>query len=274
MVSVKRICGVWFFALCQVLTFNLASAQDQRFNVTLDDSFVSKLIENGQLKSSVRTEQDRKQIGFVMLQFQDTKSKSPVDLELEVNVDGEVIAIDLDDEIISTIKGQPIRVRLKDAALGFKTLVMNYQKFKPAPPAPLGLKDKNGKDLNVVFFRLDDSSAIAGGIEGLTSVSLGTKFGKFEFPFEEIAGIRFNIDEQKNAMVVLINGDSMTGSVEMKKVSVVTDWGKADIEISHLESITMTPESRFRNSSTGFGPRWNMDPGSSIAPGRAPAAVR
>lgn len=252
-----------------VLLSQLAQAQDQKFNVTLNNQYISQLKEYGYLQSTVKDDQKREQIGLIALQFEATKDKPPVDLTPGISVKGDEATIVIDNRLLEQIKGQPVHIQVSKEAIGFKNLYLVYD-----VPPPLSnvdtINDANGNPLDVMYLKLDDAQDIAGGIEGLAQLELMTKFGKVEIPMNEVAGIRLHIDNEDAAIVVMTNGDSVTGVPNLKNLTMITDWGKAEIETKFIQSLTATAASIFSKQTTDFGPRWVLDTGNSIAPSAPP----
>ena len=120
---------------------------------------------------------------------------------------------------------------------------------------------------NTVFVRLSDVKSIAGELEGLDSISMTCKFGKITIPLDQIAGIQMHVDEKKSAVVVLNDGDSITGVPDVPMLTLTTDWGTAEVEPGSIKSITTTANSKFSRKNTDFGTRWELRTGNSFAPG-------
>lgn len=233
-----------------------AWAQD-RYSLTLNNDFISKLKEFGSLKSEV-SESARDKIGVVELRFSDTKDQTPIELDIDVNlVDDDAIII-LDDDLIAKIKGQPVRITTTEN--GFARVLLKYD-------SPALIESSMVVTDNTVFIRLSDVKSIAGELNDIDSITLDCKFGEVTLPMDQIAGIQMHTDENDSAVVVLNNGDSITGVPEIPTLTLMTDWGKAEILPEAIQSITTTANSKFSRSNTDFGTRWMLKTGNSFAPG-------
>lgn len=233
-----------------------AWAQD-RYSLTLNNDFISKLKEFGSLKSEV-SESARDKIGVVELRFSDTKDQTPIELDIDVNlVDDDAIII-LDDDLIAKIKGQPVRITTTEN--GFARVLLKYD-------SPALIESSMVVTDNTVFIRLSDVKSIAGELNDIDSITLDCKFGEVTLPMDQIAGIQMHTDENDSAVVVLNNGDSITGVPEIPTLTLMTDWGKAEILPEAIQSITTTANSKFSRNNTDFGTRWMLKTGNSFAPG-------
>lgn len=258
----------WKSCLVAVFCLGLATssfAQDQRFVMKLSNELVDSFKSFGSLKSLVPADA-RDTIGFVELQFEDTKDVDPIDLPLGLSVRNNEATIVLDDELINKVKGQPIRVSVGENEKGFGQVLLVYDAPTPASRIPI-VKDAEGNAMEMVYVRLSDAKVMGGGIADLTKIELTTKFGPITVPMSQVAGVRFRIDDEDSAVVVMVNGDTVTGVSTMPDVELITDWGKAKIRTEFVQSITITPNSRFRKEDSDFGPRWVLDTGNSLAPG-------
>ena len=84
---------------------------------------------------------------------------------------------------------------------------------------------------------------------------------------DQVAGIKFHTDSDDSAVVILNNGDSITGVPTIPAIQLKTDWGQADIEPSKIDSLTTTANATFTQGNSDFGSRWNLSTGNSFAPG-------
>lgn len=234
-----------------------AFAQD-RYSLTLNSEFINKLKEFGSLKSEVSASA-REKIGVIELRFADTKDATPVELEVNVEILGEDAIIILDNDLIAKIKGQPVRIPTDRN--GFSRVLLKFDSPAMATESAMVMSD------NTVFVRLSDVKSIAGELDGLDSITMACKFGEVTIPLDQIAGIQMHVDEKNSAVVVLNDGDSLTGVPEVPMLTLITDWGTAEVEPESIKSITMTANSKFSRKNTDFGTRWELQTGNSFAPG-------
>jgi len=246
-----------FAALIFAVAMTTSVFGQDRYSLTLNNEFVAKLKEFGSLKSEV-SESARNKIDVIELRYDDTKAQTPIDLEVEVNViDGDAIIV-LDEPMIAKIKGQPVRISAE--ATNFSRVLLKYDSPALTRGAMITSDD-------TVFVRLSDVKSIAGELEGLDSISLKTKFGEITIPLKMIAGIQMHVDENDSAVIVLEDGDSITGVPTVPALTLITDWGKAEVLPDAVKSITTTANSKFVRQSTDFGTRWTLKTGNSFAPG-------
>ncbi len=241
-----------------------AFAQDQtRFVLKLNNELVASLRSYGSLRSQV-PEKYRNKISFIELQYDETNEEEPIELGLPLNVSGENASLGLDEDLIGQVKGQPVRVPVSESSNNFSQIVLKYE--RPAmPSAMLG-----GSEDAPFFIRMDNSRVMAGEIAGFNEFSLKCKFGDVTIPMQQVAGIRFHIDNKDSAVVVMSNGDVLTGSPTVPAIELKTDWGQADIEPRFIQSLTTSPNSRFLQESGDFGTRYMLRMGTGVAPSEAP----
>ena len=239
-------------------------AQDQtRFVLKLDSKLVGSLRSYGSLRSQV-PEKYRNKISFIELQYEETNEEEPIELGIPINVSGENASLALDEDLIGQVKGQPVRIPIKDAGSDFSQIVLKYE--APVSPSPM----LAGSDEDTFFIRMKDAQVMAGNLDGFDSFSMKCKFGDINIPIDQVAGIRFRIDNDDSAVVVLTNGDNITGEPTVPAVELKTDWGQADIEPEFIQSLTTSANSRFLQETGDFGVRWSLRTGNSVAPGAAP----
>lgn len=240
---------------------SIASAQDQTsFPMQLEASNLDALVKGRLLKSYVNETSLQSVIKTVRLSYNETAGNDPVELLVDMNYDKGVVKVMVDDELLAKIKGQPVVFELNQSPV--TEVVLQYD--APVASDPM-MMAADGKD--VVFIRLSDTKRMAGKVEGLTEFKLTTSFGEVVIPMSEIAGIRFHTTSDDKAVIILNNGDALTGVPTVPAIELITDWGKADIEPQFIQSLTSTSTARFRQQNTDFGVRWTLNTGNSMAPG-------
>ena len=231
-------------------------AQD-RYSLTLNNDYLSKLKSFGSLKSDV-SQSARNKIGFIELRYADSKDTPSIELDVDIRIDGSDAVIILDEELIAKIKGQPVRIPTRRN--GFSRVLLKYDAPPVAPAAEI-------IDEDLTYVRISDVKSLAGELEELSEIKMKTKFGEVTIPIEQIAGIKLHIDDDDSAVVVFVDGDVLTGVPSIPMLTLTTDWGKAEIEPDSIRSLTTTRNSKFSQKNTDFGTRWNLKTGNSFAPG-------
>ena len=240
--------------------------QDQtRFVLKLSDQLISDFKKFGSLKSKI-PEDFRNKITLIELQHEGSKANEPVEAISPTSVRGNTATISLDDTMIGKVINQPVRIKV--AEQGFQEILLNYTGTSAKNMADgamdAGMKDgmKTGMKAPVAemfFIKLSNGEEMAGSIAGFDSFKMETAFGDVSIPSEMIAGVRFHIDGEDAAVVILDNGDAVTGVPTIDAVSVATDWGTADVEPRFIESMTTAQNSSFVQNNTPFGSRWQLN---------------
>ena len=232
------------------------------FILRLDNDLVSSFESYGSLRSNV-PDIHKSKISFVELRFEGSES-DPVDVALPIQINGDSAQIALNNQLISRVKQQPIRVPVRKESNNFSQIVLLYD--APSTSEPVQMNDGgNGEDM--YFIRLANNKTMSGKIDGFEQFEITTRFGKVSMPMDQVAGIKFHTDVRDSCVVVMTNGDLITGVPAIKAVELQTDWGQADIEPKYIEALTTSPNATFAQDSTDFGLRWNLRTGNAVAPG-------
>lgn len=245
-------------AIVAVLVLCSSAIAQDRYSLTLNNEYLTNLKSSGSLKSEV-SESARNKIGFIELRYDDSKDKTPIELDVDVVRNGSDAVIILDNELIAKIKGQPVRIPAREN--GFSRVLLKYD-------APVvGIKSSQIVSEDLLFIRLSDVKSLAGELDEISEITMTTKFGDVTIPMEQIAGIKLHTDEDDSAVVVMVDGDVLTGVPSLPMLQLSTDWGKAEINPEAVQSITTTSNSKFSRQDTDFGTRWTLKTGNSFAPG-------
>ena len=257
-------------AVVAVLVLSSSAIAQDRYALTLNNAFLTNLKSSGSLKSVV-SESSRSKIGFIELRYDDSKGKTPIELDIDINIvvnadaniDGTPTGTDavivLDNDLIAKIKGQPVRIPVKEN--GFSRVLLKYDAPAVANKSSEIISDE------LLFIRLSDVKSLAGELDEISEITMTTKFGDVTIPMEHIAGIKLHTDEDDSAVIVMVDGDVLTGVPSLPTLQLSTDWGKAEVNPEAVQSITTTNNSKFSRQSTDFGTRWTLRTGNSFAPG-------
>lgn len=245
-------------AVVAVLVLSSSAFAQDRYSLTLNNEYLINLKSSGSLKSEV-SEAARNKIGYIELRYDDSKNKTPIELDIDVVRNGSDAVIILDNELIAKIKGQPVRIPAKEN--GFSRVLLKYD----APAVASKASEIISEDM--LFIRLSDVKSLAGELDEISEITMTTKFGEVVIPMEQIAGIKLHTDEDDSAVVVFVDGDVLTGVPTLPMLKLSTDWGKADVNPEAVQSITTTSNSKFSRQNTDFGTRWTLKTGNSFAPG-------
>ena len=249
-------------AVVAVLVLSSSAIAQDRYALTLNNAFLTNLKSSGSLKSVV-SESSRSKIGFIELRYDDSKGKTPIELDIDINIDGTPTGTDavivLDNDLIAKIKGQPVRIPVKEN--GFSRVLLKYDAPAMANKSSEIISDE------LLFIRLSDVKSLAGELDEISEITMTTKFGDVTIPMEHIAGIKLHTDEDDSAVIVMVDGDVLTGVPSLPTLQLSTDWGKAEVNPEAVQSITTTNNSKFSRQSTDFGTRWTLRTGNSFAPG-------
>ena len=119
-----------------------------------------------------------------------------------------------------------------------------------------------------MFVRINSKQGLYGLLKDFETFPITTQFGKVKIPTSELAGIRLNDGDAKQAFVVLKKGDVFSGQIEMETITVQSRWGDKKIKLSDVESLTLAPEFVFLRDAIN-SKRWQLR---SLLPVSPPAA--
>jgi len=252
--------------LVAIACLNLSTAtnaQDQtRFVLKLDNKLIDDFRDYGSLRSTV-PDQFKEKISFVELQFDETKDRQSVEMNWVLIINGNSANVALDEAAIASLKAQPIRIAVAADKNAFGEIVLQYD----APTGSSPVLNDTGQPADAFFIKLKGGGAMSGSIDGFDEFQIATRFGKVSMPMDQVAGIKFHTDSDDSAVVVLSNGDSITGVPTIPAIQLKTDWGQADIEPTKIDSLTTTANATFNQGNSDFGTRWSLSTGNSFAPG-------
>lgn len=246
-------------------------AQDQtRFVLRLSDDLVFKLRDVGSLASNVQAE-FRNNISLIEVQFGDAANAQAENVSVDLEVSNGTANVIMDERLIQRVQRGPIRIVVPPAKRAFNRVSLVYARGEnediPSRPAE-PILNSSGQPIDLFYIRLKDAKSMAGGIDGFDRFEIATKFGKVSVPMDQVAGVKFHIDGKDSAVVVMDNGDTVTGVPTIPAVMLTTDWGQADIEPEFMNALTTTSNARFVQENTDFGLRWQLKAGDSFAPGQ------
>ena len=246
-------------------------AQDQtRFVLRLSDDLVFKLRDVGSLASNVQAE-FRNNISLIEVQFGDAANAQAENVSVDLEVSNGTANVIMDERLIQRVQRGPIRIVVPPAKRAFNRVSLVYARGEnediPSRPAE-PILNSSGQPIDLFYIRLKDAKSMAGGIDGFDRFEIATKFGKVSVPMDQVAGVKFHIDGKDSAVVVMDNGDTVTGVPTIPAVMLTTDWGQADIEPEFMNALTTTSNARFVQENTDFGVRWQLKAGDSFAPGQ------
>ena len=235
-----------------------ASAQDNTsYPLVLSGSNLDAMVQGRLLTSPVKPEKQNT-IRNIIISYEPTKNNPSVELNADMTYSNGKLDVIVDNEMLAKIKGQPVVFEVGQRPV--TEIVMKYD-------APAGDPIMSSAADGAIFIRLSDTKRMAGKVEGLTEFKLKTAIGEINVPMSEVAGIKLHTSSDDKAVVMLNNGDSITGIPSLTGVELLTDWGKAEIDPEYIQSITSTSGAKFRQESSDFGVRWTLNTGNSLAPG-------
>ena len=126
------------------------------------------------------------------------------------------------------------------------------------PGTPVENVNSKVRPLTVVVELASNSGRISGTMIDSNQLAMKTSFGEASIPLSEVAGVRLASGEDVSTTVVMLNGDSITGAIDIKQLTVETEWGTATIKGSSIQSMLFVPNVQWNMSNNISGRRWTL----------------
>lgn len=128
------------------------------------------------------------------------------------------------------------------------------------PTAQPNAADKTALRPMIVRIQLANSQELRGTLQQTTTLQMKTAFGQITVPLNEVVAIKMAQEGNATTTVALHNGDSVTGAIEMETIMLETEWGKAEINAPHVNSIMFSEGLKWVSETSTNGPRWKLTP--------------
>ena len=89
-------------------------------------------------------------------------------------------------------------------------------------------------------------------------IFMKTSFGDATVPLSEVAGIKLASQENPATTVILHNGDSITGACDLERVDLQTEWGRAEVQGTAINSILFIENVSWVSDRGLNGTRWEL----------------
>ena len=89
-------------------------------------------------------------------------------------------------------------------------------------------------------------------------LSMKTSFGDATVPLSEVAGIKLASQGNPATTVILHNGDSITGACDLARVDLQTEWGRAEVQGTAIDSILFIENVSWVSEKGLNGTRWEL----------------
>lgn len=103
-----------------------------------------------------------------------------------------------------------------------------------------------------------EGTKFTGTLSGLDQWPMKTSFGETNVPLSAVAGIKFAEEGHPSTTIILHNGDSVTGALDVNYVQIETSWGKAEIGSGHITSMLFSPGLIWTTEPGLNGNRWKL----------------
>ena len=246
--------------------------QDERYMVvlTIGEQEAALLRRNGYLRATL-PDKFRNRVDSVLLKHPTTFISKKLVIRDDIDKTDRTLLVNVNESIVDRIEYQPIQMKVYQS--GFDSITLKYQ--RPANRAQVATLRRGAKpkpnDSPQVFVRLSPQNGTSGWIRNMQVLEIETQFGPTKIPFNRIAGIRFQANEDNQVVVISVTGDYLTGTIKFDDIVLATRWGDEKIPVSKLESVTYHRDSRFLEGAKETGERWILtQPARTLNPRPAP----
>ena len=111
-------------------------------------------------------------------------------------------------------------------------------------------------DARVFYVKVTKGTQLSGQILEMSEIKAQTEFGEVTIPVEKIEGMKMDADGKGSTVIAFTNGDMVTGRIELDKLQLKTNWGKAHINSDAIDSISTSQFGRFYSDPSGGGWRF------------------
>ena len=261
-----------------ILLANTGIAQDQtKFILTLNDSLVTNMKSLGSLNAAVPANAIGN-VAVVEIKYADSAGEAEVVGSVNKVADNACF-IELTDDLINSAKEKILRFEVPTDSK-FAKVFLNYpsankgssivtNQGNTGSAISSGSNTQQAPNFNSVtqlndfpgetpshFVILGGNRSLEGKMEITDKLNFKTKFGEVGIGVDQIKGIRFHVDSQDSAVIVLKNGDTVTGIPDLDSINITTPWGRAEVETKFVEAVVTSKNSRFQPNNSNGGPRW------------------
>ena len=106
-------------------------------------------------------------------------------------------------------------------------------------------------DDRTFYVKIDNSTTLQGRILQDEGLKFSTSFGEVTIPIEKIEAIKMTPDGENSAVVAFVNGDMVSGKLDISELHLKTSWGKAHINATSIDMISSSQFGSFYNDSDG-----------------------
>jgi hypothetical protein len=102
------------------------------------------------------------------------------------------------------------------------------------------------------------NAELRGSLLSAPEISMKTSFGELNVPLSEVAGIKLASQGNTSTTIVMHNGDSITGAWDVNYIELRTEWGKATIDGTAINSILFAQGMAWVSEGGLSGKRWEL----------------
>ncbi|MFK7769777.1 MAG: hypothetical protein AB8B55_21395 [Mariniblastus sp.] len=182
----------------------------------------------------------RNRVREIRIEAQTSFLKQAHKVQVKTDKRNRIVSVALDDEMLDRLDYQPIEFKIYESNFDRVALVYKASQNRGRAVAR-AIADSD------LFVRIDDQRGAVGAMVKPEKPQFKTSFGTVDIAWKQIAGIRFNADDNsaESVVVTLKKGDVFSATIDWKKLAVKTRWGIKELEVHQLESVTADRQARY-----------------------------
>ena len=215
--------------------------------IRLSENEIDGLRKDGMLKAKVPSNMVNR---VAAVKFRSSQTMLPEARQLKTNVEkvGENLLVDIDESVIDRLELQPIEIPVQPS--GFTNLVIRYKPNVELIPTPEDAQTEAETDSGFIVIRFKNKKSTIAQVRSFQELKIDSDLGKISLPVEKLLGVKFQSETENGVFVILENGDSISGKVDLASITLKTRWGDQAVKLKDLDYITnavnvrMVPDQR------------------------------
>jgi hypothetical protein len=113
------------------------------------------------------------------------------------------------------------------------------------------------EDDRLFYVKVTKANTLEGQVVEISELKVTTGFGEVSIPMEKVEAVKMHADADDAAIIAFVNGDMITGKIDLSELQLKTTWGTAHINIPSVEEFSTSQFGRFYADPTAGGWRYS-----------------
>ena len=196
--------------------------------IELQDADIASLRQSGYLKMAIPRNLRNRMASVILKRPVNFKDDSAIVFN-DVQRRSSTIEIRVDDSIIDQIDYQPVELKIYES--GVASILVHYRPGNTKPKVKITKRDSP-----VFITRMSNNKSLTGHLAAMRKFTIKTALGKVDVDLNKVAEITFEPDNR--ALVLMENGNQVSGKIDFKNVTVKSRWGLEYLAIKNIATLT------------------------------------